>query len=126
MPDGATAKAIPYQYMQRQLLRYTQGAVRGVAKTVLQHRVFDFLSNAVRVRPAAARHLAEQVKIVAPDLVELLARIAHQFACPRYVPKVLGKLQQAELATCYFLVRGHTVLLLGHGQVGVPVYLPSQ
>src|SRR5579883_2996737 len=47
---------------------------------------------------------------VAPDLVELLPATAHHPAVLADVAEIARKLQQAELATCYLLLRGHVVL----------------
>ena len=49
---------------------------------------------------------------VAPDLVELLARVAHYLAGPTDVIELLGQLQQRELAPCYLVLRGLFRLLV--------------
>ena len=50
---------------------------------------------------------------VAADLVELLARISHQFAGATDIGEIGGQLQQRELAACYFVLGGHGRLPFG-------------
>jgi hypothetical protein len=50
---------------------------------------------------------------VAPDLVELLAAVADHLAGLRDVAEVGRQFEQAELAPCYLLFRGHVALRRG-------------
>jgi hypothetical protein len=48
---------------------------------------------------------------ITPDLIELLAGVAHHLAGLGHVGKFRGKFEQRQLAPCYLLVRGHVGLL---------------
>ena len=71
-----------------------------------------------RVRPAGAGQPVDQAVravglVVPPDLVELLARIAHDPARLRHVVHLAGQLKQAQFAPCYLVPGGHVVLPMG-------------
>jgi hypothetical protein len=89
-----------------------------MGKRVIEDGLLDLGRDPVGVRPlGAGQAINEPVStvglVIAADLVELLAAIAHQLAGAADVFQVLGELQQRQLAACYLLVRGHVVLPQG-------------
>lgn len=85
---------------------------------VVQDGVFDRLGYPVGVRAAGAGRAVEQALgaiglEIAADLVELLAAVAQQLAGLGDIAKVGGRLQQRQLASCYFVLRGHVSLRSG-------------
>jgi len=120
-PHAAYAGRDHLQAFEHQLLGDAQGAVAGMGQAVLEDRLLDLGGHPVGVGRAGARHAVEQpvgaVGLeVAADLVELLAGIAHHLAGLADVPQVAREFEQAQLAPCYLLVRGHVVLLFGFGR----------
>src|SRR5690606_10645751 len=99
---------------QAKILRHADRSASRELQAVLENRLFDLRAYAVRMRRFCAGHPVEKplgtksLEIPA-DFVELLTGIPHHLAGLGYVSKVLGNLEQAELATCYFLVCGHGV-----------------
>ena len=59
------------------------------------------------MRPFGAGQAIDQpfgavVLVIAPDLIELLARVAYQFAGAADISEVLGKFRSRQLAPCSF------------------------
>ena len=103
-------------------------AVRRVLQGMVEDRLLDLGRQAVRMRPLRAFDLVEQALgaeglVVAADLVELLPAVADQLAgfadiAGSSAPRLnLRQLEQAELAPCYPLSRGHAAFLAGVGDV---------
>jgi len=85
---------------------------------VIEDRLLDLLGYSVGMRWPCASNLVEQAfgavgLEVAADLVELLTAVAHHPAGLADVAELGRQLQQAELAPCYLVGRGHVVLLRG-------------
>lgn len=103
---------------QHQLLCHPHRAVAGMCQGVLQDRLLDRFGHAVGVRVARPGQPIDQpVRAVglevAADLVELLAAVADHLAGLGHVAEVGRQLEQAELAPCYLLFRGHVALRRG-------------
>jgi hypothetical protein len=97
---------------QAQLLLDARRPMAGMGERVVENSGFDLGADAVGVWPAGAGQPVEQAfraigLEVAADLVKLLARIAHDFAGSRNIGQFGGKIEQAELATCYLIGGGH-------------------
>ena len=90
----------------------------GVKEVWKVGKPLDRLIHTIGMRSTRTRHPVDQAfsavhLIIAADFIELLAGIAHHLAGLADVLKFSGKLQQAELAPCYLLVRGHVALRRG-------------
>jgi hypothetical protein len=90
----------------------------GMGERVVEDRLLDRAAHPVGMRRAGAGDPVEQpvgaIGLKVPtDLVELLARIAHHPAGLADVAEFGRELQQAALAACYLLVRGHVDLRIG-------------
>jgi len=115
LPDPALAARGDLDAAQGQLLGDPHRAVAGVGERMVEDRRLDLGRHPVGVRPAGAGQPIDQplgpLGLEVPaDLVELLPAVAHHPAGLADVAEVGGKLQQAQLAPCYLLVRGHVVL----------------
>jgi len=115
-PDPAHAARRDLDALQHQFVGDPQRAVAGVLQGVVENGPLDIPGYPVGVRPARAGQPVDQPRRpvgleVAPDLVELLARIAHQLAGLGHVVQVRRQFEQGELASCYLVLRGHVVLL---------------
>jgi len=80
----------------------------------------DFI-HTVGVRPLGAGQPVQQsIRAggleIAADFVELLARVSPDFAGLAHIAEFRCRLWQAELPSCYLLLGGHDVLLLGFGE----------
>jgi hypothetical protein len=89
-----------------------------VSQRVVEDRLLDRGADPVGMRRAGTGQAVEQpvgaVSLEVPaDLVELLARIAHHPAGLADVAELGRELEQAALAPCYLLVRGHVDLRIG-------------
>jgi hypothetical protein len=97
---------------QRQLVGDPHGAVAGMLQRVGQNRLLDLGRYPVGMRsPGAGQPVQQPLGTigleVAPDLVKLLARIAHDLAGLADVGQLASQFEQAQLASCYLLLRGH-------------------
>jgi hypothetical protein len=77
-----------------------------------EHGLLDLGGNPVGMRSSGAGKPVDQAfgaigLEVAPDLVELLAGIAHHLAGAADIGKFALKVEQRQLATCYLVLRGH-------------------
>jgi hypothetical protein len=125
LPDAAHAAGRDLQAAQHELLRNPQRAVAGMGERVVEHRLLDLGNHPVGVRRAGAGQAVEQAVgavglEVAPNLIELLARVAHHAASFADVAELGGELEQAALAACYLLLRGHVALQAGLGEAATP------
>jgi hypothetical protein len=114
LPDPAHAAGGDLKSLQPQFLFHTQGTMAGMVKGMIENRRLDLFAYPVRMRSLRARQAVDEALgaiglEVAPDLVELLARVAHQPAGLRNVVQILCKIEQGKLATCYLVLRGHVV-----------------
>lgn len=99
LPDPAHAAGRDLDAAQYQLLRHPQRTVAGMFERMVEDRLLDLGRHPVRVRALGAGQPVEQPVgaiglEVAADLIELLARIAHQLAGVGDVAEVGGELQQ--------------------------------
>ena len=118
LPDAADAAGGDLDAAQHQLLSDPQRAMAGMGERVVEDRLLDLGRHPVGVRAAGAGQPVEQplgaVGLEVPaDLVELLARIAHHPAGFADVAELGRELEQAALAPCYLLFRGHVDLRFG-------------
>jgi len=93
--------------LQVRPLGHAEAAMGRELQAMSEDSFLDLVGDAVRVRPLGSRESVEQAfssagLVVAMDLIELLAGVAHDLAGFAAVAQLGGKLQQAELATCYF------------------------
>jgi hypothetical protein len=84
----------------------------GMVEGMGQHRLLDLGGHAVGMRPLGTRQPVDEPfgsigLEIAPDLVELLARIAHHLAGAGHIGKFAREIEQRQLATCYLILRGH-------------------
>ncbi len=84
-------------------------------------------SDPVGMSPFTAGQFVEQALgaiglVITTDFVELLTTVADELAGFTDVIELFGERWQAEFATCYFLVGGHTVT--PDNTVGVPFCYP--
>jgi hypothetical protein len=92
--------------------------MRGVRQGMVENGLFDLGCDPVRVRVLRPLHLVDETGrtvglVVAADLVELLSAVAHELAGFADIAEILRQLEQAELAPCYPLIRGHAAFLAG-------------
>jgi hypothetical protein len=85
---------------------------------MVEDGLLDLGGNAVGMRATRARKAVHQTigaigLEVAADLVELLAAVTHELAGFGDVAEVGCEVEQAELAPCYLLFRGHVALRRG-------------
>jgi hypothetical protein len=118
LPDAAHAAGRHRDAAQHELLGDPERAVAGMGQRMIEDRLLDLGADPVRVRGAGADQAVEQpvgaIGLEVPaDLVELLARIAHHPAGLADVAELGGELEQAALAPCYLLFRGHVDLRFG-------------
>ncbi len=118
LPDAAHPTRRHLQPAQDEFLGHPHQAVAGMGERVVEHRRLDLGRHPVGVRAARAGQAVDQPVgaiglEVAPDLVELLAAVAHHLAGPADVAEFLGEFEQAQLAPCYLLFRGHVALRVG-------------
>jgi len=118
LPDASDPAGRDLDALEAQLLLDPRAAVAGMIHRVVEDGLLDLSRNAVRVRPLRARKPVDEAVRpigleVAPDLVKLLARIADQLAGAANVRKLPGEVEQGQLPSCYFLLRGHVVLRIG-------------
>ena len=131
-PDPAHPAGADLQAAQGQLVGDPHRAVGRVRQGMVEDRRLDLGGDPVRVRVPRPLHLVDQAGgtvglVVAADLVELLPAVADQLAGPADVAEILRQLEQAELAPCYPLIRGHVDLLAGTcWRVATPAVAPQE
>jgi len=108
-PDAQDAGRGDLEARQGQFVGDAERAVAGMGECMVENRFFDILGHPIRMGHAGAGDLVEQsvgavCLEVPPDLVKLLAAVAHHPAGLADVAEVGGEFEQAELAPCYFLV----------------------
>ena len=118
LPDAAHAAGGDLYPLQAQFLLDAHGAVAGIGQCVIEHGLLDFGGDAIGVRPLRAGQTVDEAVgpiglEVAPDLVELLAGVAHHLAGAADVGELRGEFEQRELAACYLVLRGHVGLPIG-------------
>jgi len=118
-PHAAHAAGRDLDALQSQLLLDARRAVAGMGERVIEDGRLDLRGDAIGMRALGTGQPIDQAVgavglEVAADLVELLARVAHQLAGLGDVVEVARQLEQRELAPCYFVGgRGHVVCLRG-------------
>lgn len=123
LPDPAHHAGGDLDALQHQLLRYPHlrdphRPVARMGQRVIEDGGLDRLGQPVGMWSARPGQPIDQtgraVSLeVAADLVELLAAVADQLAGLGHITEVRCQLQQAQLAACYLLFRGHVALRQG-------------